>query len=148
MQTVGNSHRRFVVLVLKIPSWVSEQFYVYGNLVRWLGHLRTVSAEVFTDCLHTRITVGRRAPAALGCPLPSIGWIPKNFIIIQTSTSGPRIPVQPMTWTLPQTLQLEAKLKMGKKRRLFLYIGDTLVRQRSADVLKLCGVQDMMELDS
>lgn len=48
--------------------------YVYGNLVRWLGHLRTVSAEVFTDCLHTRITVGRRAPATLGCP-PSLNWM-------------------------------------------------------------------------
>lgn len=60
--------------------------YVYGDLMRWPGRLRTVSAEVFTDCLHTRITVGRRAPAALGCPLPQLdesprallGWKPTN----------------------------------------------------------------------
>lgn len=62
--------------------------YVYGNLMRWLGHLRSVSAEVFTDCLHTRIS-RPQSSSSIRMPPPSIGWIPKNFIMVQAYKQTP-----------------------------------------------------------
>lgn len=127
--------------------------YVYGNLVRWLGHLRTVSAEVFTDCLHTRITVGRRAPAALGCPpFPQLDESPRTLLLYKQAPVDPGSQFSQWPELCPKsvTLQLEAKLEMGKnvllswglvsltfqktekfqnfkrqQRRLFLYVGPT-----------------------
>lgn len=57
--------------------------------MRWPGHLRTVSAEVFTDCLHTCIAVGHRTSAAfLGHPLPQLDESTNTNILVDP---GPQV---------------------------------------------------------